>query len=103
MHTQHSLLTLSGLPGSATDGELNARTREQALELHEIARENGWGEYRAPIALMSEAMGVYDWNDGALLKLNEKIKAALDPNGIIAPGKNGIWPESFRDQRGQQA
>ncbi len=27
------------------------------------------------------------------MKLNETIKNALDPKGILAPGKNGIWPK----------
>ena len=35
----------------------------------------------------------YDWGGGALKKLNEKVKDALDPNGILAPGKSGIWPK----------
>jgi 4-cresol dehydrogenase (hydroxylating) len=34
----------------------------------------------------------YDFGDGALLDLSGKIKAALDPKGILAPGKQGIWP-----------
>jgi len=24
------------------------------------------------------------------------IKDALDPNGILAPGRNGIWPRDYR-------
>ena len=41
----------------------------------------------------------FDFNDHALLRLQETIKDALDPNGILAPGKSGIWPESMRDRR----
>jgi hypothetical protein len=27
------------------------------------------------------------------MKFNEQIKNAIDPKGILAPGKNGIWPQ----------
>ena len=33
---------------------------------------------------------VHHWGDGPLPQLNERIKAARDPNGILAPGKQGI-------------
>jgi 4-cresol dehydrogenase (hydroxylating) len=36
------------------------------------------------------------WNDGAFGKLNARMKDMLDPNGILAPGKQGIWPKSAR-------
>lgn len=32
------------------------------------------------------------------MKVNESIKDALDPNGILAPGRCGIWPKRFRDR-----
>jgi hypothetical protein len=44
---------------------------------------------------MDQIASTYNFNDNALMKLNEKIKNALDPKGVLAPGKNGIWPQSY--------
>ena len=41
----------------------------------------------------------YKWNDNALLKMHQTIKDALDPKGILAPGKSGIWPKRLREGR----
>jgi len=45
---------------------------------------------------MDQIASVYNWGDSASLKFSETIKDALDPNGILAPGKSGIWPARFR-------
>jgi hypothetical protein len=55
----------------------------------------GWGEYRTHIALFDQIAATYSFNDHALMKLSETIKNALDPNGILSPGKNGIWPANY--------
>ena len=34
-------------------------------------------------------------HSNAQMKLNCAIKNALDPKGILAPGKNGIWPQNY--------
>lgn len=51
-------------------------------------------------AFMDQIAGTYNWSqDGkgnAIMRLNETIKDALDPNGILAPGKSGIWPARYR-------
>ena len=49
--------------------------------------EKGWASYRTGVHAMDLVAQQYgDTNR----KLNAKIKAALDPNHIIAPGKSGI-------------
>ncbi|MGH8782255.1 FAD-binding protein [Paraburkholderia sp.] len=60
----------------------------------------GYGQYRTHLAYMDEAAAQYDFNDGSLLRLSETIKDALDPTGILSPGKQGIWPRAWRDRRG---
>jgi 4-cresol dehydrogenase (hydroxylating) len=65
------------------------------------AKEQGYGEYRTHLDYMDLVAGSYDFNNNALRRLNEKVKDALDPNGIIAPGKSGIWPRAFAGERGQ--
>ncbi|KAL8296509.1 hypothetical protein RB597_005881 [Gaeumannomyces tritici] len=57
--------------------------------------DNGWGEFRTHISLMGQVAMTYDFDDNALMRLNEIIKNALDPKGILAPGKSGIWPKNY--------
>ena len=63
--------------------------------VHEAAAA-GYGEYRTHLSFMDDIAKTYGWNDHALLKLHQTIKDALDPNGILAPGKSGIWPARYR-------
>ena len=44
---------------------------------------------------MDQIANTYNFNDNAQMKLNEQIKNSMDPKGILAPGKNGIWPQSY--------
>jgi 4-cresol dehydrogenase (hydroxylating) flavoprotein subunit len=61
-------------------------------ELIRGAAELGYGEYRAHPAFMDLIAEQYGWEDHALARFNQRLKDALDPAGILAPGKQGIWP-----------
>ena len=80
----------------------NEEERKRAHELFGIlideAAEAGYGEYRTHLAFMDQVAKTYSWNDHALWKLHEKLKDAFDPNGILALGKQGIWPAHMREK-----
>jgi 4-cresol dehydrogenase (hydroxylating) len=61
------------------------------------AGEQGYGEYRAHLDFMDLATDQYSFNDHAYKRFTETIKDALDPNGILMPGRHGIWPKAMRE------
>jgi 4-cresol dehydrogenase (hydroxylating) len=81
------------------DKDRNAKVRETYLKVAKAAIENGWGFYRAHAAFHDQVMGLYSFNGGALTRLHETLKDALDPNGILSPGRYGIWPKQLRGSR----
>ncbi|TDV11570.1 4-cresol dehydrogenase (hydroxylating) [Paraburkholderia caballeronis] len=77
-----------------------ARAGDLLRALMSDARAAGYGVYRSHLLYMDYAAAQYGFNDGALLRLAETLKDALDPHGVLSPGKQGIWPAAWRDQRG---
>ena len=62
------------------------------------AAKEGYGEYRTRLLLQDQVAATYSWNDNALARLNERLKDVLDPAGILAPGRCGIWPARYRNR-----
>ena len=56
----------------------------------------GYGEYRAHLDFMDLAAEQYSFNDHVYRRFCETIKDAVDPNGILSPGRHGVWPASMR-------
>jgi 4-cresol dehydrogenase (hydroxylating) len=65
----------------------------------EPAAKLGYGEYRSHIDFMDIVAEQYDFNNHAQRRFAETIKDAVDPNGILSPGKQGIWPRAYRNGR----
>jgi 4-cresol dehydrogenase (hydroxylating) len=61
-----------------------------------LAAERGWAEYRAPAAFQDLCAHTYSFNDHSLRRFREAIKDAVDPNGILSPGRYGVWPKAHR-------
>jgi (+)-pinoresinol hydroxylase len=45
---------------------------------------------------MGDLSNTCSFNNHALRRFHETIKDAVDPNGILSPGKCGIWPKGMR-------
>ncbi len=78
------------------DPQQRRRLYELLSLLVEEAAAAGYGEYRTHLDLMDQIAGTYSWNDNALLRFHQRLKDSLDPAGILAPGKSGIWPAWMR-------
>ena len=76
---------------------MTARANRLFSDLVKTAASRGWAEYRTHTLFYDEVAKTYDYNNGAMLRWNETVKDAVDPHGIIAPGKMGIWPRAYRE------
>ena len=92
-----AFIMISSLPVSRLDPEINRRSRAAFEHVARVAAEHGWGEYRSPPFGVDMVMGAYSFNDFALRRFCETLKDAVDPNGIIAAGRGGIWPKHLRE------
>ena len=90
-----SFIYLFGFPISE-DPQVNRRTRAAFERLVRVAAEHGWGEYRTAPAFQDVVLEAYSFNDHALKRFQERLKDAIDPNGIVSAGRYGIWPSHLR-------
>jgi 4-cresol dehydrogenase (hydroxylating) len=65
-------------------------------ELVADAAAAGYAPYRSHVAFMDLVADRYDASGSALRRTVTRLKDALDPHGILAPGKQGIWPGGAR-------
>ena len=68
-----------------------ARILELCRNLLHDGAEQGYMEYRTHVRYMDQVAAKLDFNDFAFNKFTGRLKDVLDPNGVLSPGKSGIW------------
>lgn len=94
---ERSLVALIMFPISK-DASANRKMRAAFERWAALAAEQGWVEYRAPTVFQDLIADTYSYNNHALQRLRDKIKDAVDPNGILAAGRYGVWPKHLRKE-----
>lgn len=97
--TARSMQLLALVLFNAGDAEDVDRTFQMTKDMIKETADLGYGEYRGHLEFMDLISDQFDFNDHAGRRLNERLKDALDPNGILSPGRQGIWPEAFKAHR----
>lgn len=69
------------------DPDATARCRACFGALIAAFAEAGYGLYRTGVGFMDRVAATYG---PAAMEVNRRLKRALDPNGVLAPGKSGI-------------
>ena len=86
------VIALALLAFDRADPVLTAQVPLVMSRLIDQASKAGYAPYRAHLAFMDQIAAQYDFNDHALAAVFQTLKDALDPAGILSPGKQGIWP-----------
>jgi 4-cresol dehydrogenase (hydroxylating) len=92
-----SVIHITMLMFDTEDERGTAAAYELAKRLVVEAAPHGYAEYRAHVDFMDAAAAQYSFGDHAYRRFCETLKDAIDPAGILSPGKNGIWPRRLRD------
>lgn len=81
----------------SSDPQSRNETLGMTRELIAAGAKEGYGIYRAHNALAKQVADTYSFNNHIQRRFNERIKDALDPSGVLNPGKADIWPARLRD------
>ncbi len=68
-----------------------SRLHDVQFALMEHSKKGGYLEYRTHVSFMDATAANQTFNHGAFGRFTAMLKDAVDPNGVLSPGKSGIW------------
>ncbi|MGO3153772.1 MAG: FAD-binding oxidoreductase [Galactobacter sp.] len=80
-----------------TSSESRGKALQMTRDLIDAGAERGYGIYRTHNVLADHVQNTYTFNNHSQRRFAELLKDAIDPNGILNPGKSGIWPARLRE------
>ena len=101
MVLHRSVLHVSSTLYDPHNEEMTRQVYDNYTAMVDIMAERGQPVYRTHHQHQDLVQSTLSFNHHALRRLGETIKDALDPNGILQPGKSGIWAERYREDRAQ--
>jgi 4-cresol dehydrogenase (hydroxylating) len=93
---ERSCVIIFGLGFLVSDEPAVRNAFDVGRELVDMLAGMGYSEYRAHVHLMDHVAEKFSFGDHAYRRFCEAIKDAVDPNGILSPGRYGIWPKHMR-------
>lgn len=94
---ERSLIFICNLSLVLDDEAQVRRARDTLKKMVEHFGALGYGEYRAHLDIMDLASDQFSFGDHSYRRFCEAIKDAVDPKGILSPGRHGIWPAAYRE------
>ncbi|KAK0671597.1 putative vanillyl-alcohol oxidase [Cercophora samala] len=77
----------------------SSRLNDVQYALMDDSHKLGYLEYRTHISFMDATGAHQDFNNGAFGRFTTLLKDAIDKNGILSPGKSGIWNATAKLER----
>jgi len=96
MISPRSFVNIASLWFDTTDEAACRHAYDSIRWMVREAGKEGYVPYRAHLDVMDVAAEQQSFGDHAMRRFNEAVKDAVDPFGILAPGKQGIWPAAMR-------
>ena len=92
-----SCIIVNSVTFDVTDADVAEKAYSTMQKLVTDAGARGYTEYRAHVDAMDLVSDQLGFNDHAYRRFTERIKDAVDPHGILAAGRHGVWPSRFRN------